>query len=116
MNTQHIISGWVAQLSLDATRERGGAVTRSRPEAPVVSSPVLFQTAAEAVAPVAASAPVAAVGASASVAPVAPVVPLASSGRAVVPARPRGRLLPVLARAREGAARRAVVQPCLGLG
>ena len=98
MNSEHIISGWLAQLNVDA---REGRAAMTAPAARPVVSPVLVEAVADAAAPVTDTA-------------------LAASPRdtavAVVPARPLERLLPVLARARDSAARRAVFQPCLGLG
>jgi hypothetical protein len=91
MNTNHVINGWLAQLSVDARRRAGGGRAPREP----ASSTVDFSVAVE---------------------PSASTVDLSVAVEPASPARTRGRLLPARVWGRDGAPRRAVGGPCLSLG
>jgi hypothetical protein len=91
MNSNHVINGWLAQLSVDARRGAG----RSRAAVEPASSVLDLSIAVE---------------------PAPPALDHPVAAEPIPPTRTRGRLLPGRVWGRDGAPRRAVGAPCLSLG
>jgi hypothetical protein len=91
MNSNHVINGWLAQLSVNARREAGRSRAGVEPASPVLDLSIAVQ-------------------------PASPALEVPMAAEPIAPTRTRGRLLPGRVWGRDGAPRRAVGGPCLSLG